>query len=409
MEDFRRMFALEAVVQLKRISADLQNADELSESFKREIFRRLHTIKGTAQTFEFSAASFLAHELENLLAAREISLDYLREGIEFLTESLKHRNFEIPPSFLNKIGAGSFEAIQTDSDFATSAFDIPDEFSSQLSEQEKIAVRSAARADRNVFCLEIGFELSNFANGLINFREVLDASGEIIATLPSAKFSAVGKIGFQILYASAAKDSHIISIAEQNGAAVIFDSSRRTSLNNFQSAAAHAVRHGKEIAKKHGKEICFEVAADEIKLDGATLKIIFDALLHLVRNAVDHGIETVGKVKISMDIQENNLRLTVADTGNGIDSAQIKIRALERNVISNEAILTAEQMLDLIFLSEFSTKSGITEISGRGIGLDAVKTAITAFGGAISVSSKSGEGTTFEIILPLKKTGEAQN
>ena len=402
MEDFRQQFALEAVAKLENISAEIRRAPIVSESFRREIFRILHTIKGTAQTFGYAASSFLAHELENSLAAREASGVVFHEGLEILAASLRHQDFEIPQSFLEKTGVVDSDRIRTNHDLETFASEIPDEFSSQLSNQEKIAVRSAARENKNLFCLEIGFALTEFADGLIRFREILDAAGEIIATLPSARFNSEGKIGFQILYASPANAAELLLIATENSAEIIFEASQNVSSNRFQSAAAHAVRHGRETAKKLGKRIDFEVAADETKLSDDELKVIFDALLQLVRNAVDHAIEKVGRIKIHLKSEESSLHLTVSDDGDGIDLPALKARATAKNLLAADAVLTERETIDLIFLPEFSTKPAVTETSGRGVGLDAVKTAVTEIGGAISVTSETGKGTTFEIVLPRR-------
>ena len=128
--------------------------------------------------------------------------------------------------------------------------------------------------------------------------------------------------------------------------------------------------------------------------------MIFDVLVHLIRNAVDHAVESAGKIKINLGTEENNLRLSVSDDGRGIDSEKIKAKAVEKYLVSAAENLTEQETLDLIFLPEFPTASKLTEISGRGIGLDAVKTAVEARGGKINVKSQSGKGTTFEIYLP---------
>ena len=94
------------------------------------------------------------------------------------------------------------------------------------------------------------------------------------------------------------------------------------------------------------------------------------------------------------------MRLIVSDDGRGIDADEIKAKAVEKNLISADEILTEQEKIDLIFLPELSTKSAATEISGRGVGLDAVKYAIEKAGGRINVKSRSGKGAAFEIVLP---------
>lgn len=396
MENFRRQFTLEAVETLENLSKDLQSAEGFSDSKRREAFRTLHTIKGTAQTFGFAAASRLAHELETLLSDEKTFQNIFSEGIGLLKKSLTEKDFEIPKQFIEKLCAVSANLSTMTGDADDYSSEIPNEIFSQLSHQEKKRLHSAIRAGENLYCLEIGFSAANFADGLINCRESLSESGEIIATFPSAKFTRDGNIGFQILLASAIQISQI----ETSGTNVIFQFSPYNFLEDFNGAAAQVVRHGEAIAKKFGKRIRFEVRADEINFPAQKLKFIFDILLHLVRNAVDHAIENEGEIKIELKSEENNFRLTVSDNGRGIDLKEIKARAIEKKFISADKILTEQETLDLIFLPEFSIKTETTEISGRGIGLDAVKSMVEKAEGKITVESRPKKGTTFEIFLP---------
>ncbi len=396
MEDFRRQFLLEAVATLENLSKDLQGAEKFSDSVRRETFRTLHTIKGTAQTFGFAAASRLAHELENLISVNQNSHHLLYEGIQLLIKTLTEKDFESPIRFAEKVRAAAPNATEIFYDSDSLLSEIPKEIFSQLSNQEKNILRSAIRDGKNLFCLEIGFELANFADGLINFREILSASGEIIATFPSTKFNADGKIGFQILLATAANLPPI----EKFDAIIIFQSSPNNYSGGVQSVLEQVAKHGKTVAETLRKQIEFKIHADETNLSPQRLKLVFDVLLHLVRNAVDHAIKDAGEIKIDFSIAENNFRLTVADNGRGIDLEKIKKKAVEKNLISADMILTETEIIDLIFLPEFSTKSDVTEISGRGIGLDAVKNAVEKAGGRITTESRSGKGTTFEVFLP---------
>jgi two-component system chemotaxis sensor kinase CheA len=123
------------------------------------------------------------------------------------------------------------------------------------------------------------------------------------------------------------------------------------------------------MASKLGKRIRFKTSSDEIELSLEKLRLVFDILLHLVRNAVDHAFETSGQIEIQLAAQANNLRLIVSDDGRGISANEIKAAAVKKNLISRDKISIQQEMLDLIFLPEFSTKSFVTEISGRRVGL----------------------------------------
>lgn len=404
MNDFRRQFLNEAVESLKNLLNDFQSAEAVSAPARRDAFRTLHTIKGTAQTFGFSVSSRLAHELETVLSNEENksakSNSLFLEGIALLADSLKRKDFEIPSSFIEKIQNAVPNAGLTPENSIDFSSAIPHELFSQLSVQEKTTLRSAWRNGKNIFCLEVGFALANFADELINLREVLNTSGEIVATLPSAKFNGGGKIGFQILLASAAKSAEIRAIAKGSAAAIIFDSSPDVFSNDAAGVLRQAVKHGKETAAKLGKQVDFQTSADEINLSPEKLKIVFDVLLHLIRNAVDHAVETAGKIEISLRTEENGLRLMVSDDGRGLDLEKIKAKAIKKNLISAGKILTEQEAFDLIFLPEFSTKSDVTDISGRGVGLDAVKFAVEKVGGNINVKTEKEKGATFEIFLP---------
>lgn len=261
-------------------------------------------------------------------------------------------------------------------------------------------VRAARENEKNIFCFEVDFETANFADELINFRESLSATGEIIATLPGAKSIRDGVIGFKILFASSAASPKIQAIAEAGAAEIIFNSSLNVFSNDAPGVLAQIVKYGEETASKLGKRIRFKTSSDEIELSPEKLQLVFYVLLHLVRNAVDHAVETIGQIEIQLAAQANNLRLIVSDNGRGIIRDEIKAAAVEKNLISRDKILTEQETLDLIFLSEFSTKSVVTEISGRGVGLDAVKFAVEKAGGTINVKSRNGKGTVFEIVLP---------
>lgn len=407
MKDFRRQFLIEAAANLRALDEGWRSAEAVSDALRRDAFRTLHTVKGTAQTFGFDAASRLAHELETLLsvlkkktAAGQPEILFL-EGVNFLIESLERKNFEIPDSFREKVG--NFIPQKSVPEQIAENFppDVPDEFFSQLSIQEKNAFRAARENEKNIFCFEVDFETANFADELIAFRTSLSAAGEIIATLPGAKSSDDGgRIGFQILFAASAESPEIRRIAEAGAARIIFDSSPEVFSNDAPGILAQIVRHGEETAKKLGKRIRFKTSFDEVKLSPAKLRLVFEVLLHLVRNSVDHAIETSGLIEIRLKTEANNLRLTVSDDGRGISADEVKAAAVKKNLISADKILTEQEAIDLIFLPQFSIKSAASEMSGRGVGLDAVKFAVEEAGGKISVTSRTGKGTSFEIVLP---------
>ncbi|MDQ6785312.1 MAG: ATP-binding protein [Acidobacteriota bacterium] len=421
MNNLQQDFLIQSIDALESLVEQLHvenRAESFSENFARDAFRTLHTIKGTSQTFGYPVSGTLAHELENLLtsaknrqsSASESYKSLFLEGVRLLKKTFEDGNFEIPAAFLEKMRA----VAPHENDSETFSSEMPKEIFSQLSGREKGSVNAALRSSKNLFCLEIGFDLSAFADGLTNFREALSECCEIIATLPSAKPSAHGKIGFQIFLATSESSANIEEIAGKHSAEIVFQTARENFSNDLTGVVAQVVAHGKNLARQFGKEIEFKVSGDELEISPRLLKIVFDALLHLVRNAVDHAIEPSeeriiknkkpkGEIEFQFVVEESSFRLTVSDDGRGIDAEKVKAKAIEKNLISSDKILSEQETLNLIFAPEFSTAERLTEVSGRGVGLDAVKDLVEKAGGKITVKSEKEKGTVFEIHLPREE------
>lgn len=170
----------------------------------------------------------------------------------------------------------------------------------------------------------------------------------------------------------------------------------------------------RNLAQKAGKEIEFNIEGRETELDRTVIEEIGDPLIHLLRNAIDHGIETPeerlskgkdrkGKINLKAYHQENQIVITVEDDGAGIDAEKIKAKAIEKGLIStdNADRLSQSEALNLIFLPGFSTSRKITDVSGRGVGMDIVRNHIEKINGTIDISTTPGKGTCFIIKLPL--------
>lgn len=172
-----------------------------------------------------------------------------------------------------------------------------------------------------------------------------------------------------------------------------------------------AVRVGSQSARAVGKEVEFEMKGGEVRLDKSLAERIADPLLHLLRNAVGHGIESreerlrqskppEGRVLLEALSEGSRVRLRIADDGRGIDAERVRRAAVERGIIEPEQELTRQQSLRLIFRPGFSTAGTVSNMSGRGVGLDVVERAVEQVGGELRVESDEGRGTTFEMLLP---------
>ena len=170
----------------------------------------------------------------------------------------------------------------------------------------------------------------------------------------------------------------------------------------------------RDLSKKLGKKMELYMSGEDTELDRTVVDEIGDPLMHLLRNSADHGLESAevraqrgkpetGSIFLDAYQDGNNVVIEVRDDGNGIDVEKVKNKALERGAITPEqaANMSDKEIIDLLFLPSFSTAKAVTDVSGRGVGLDVVKSKIEALSGEVEVKSKLGEGSTWIIRLPL--------
>lgn len=168
----------------------------------------------------------------------------------------------------------------------------------------------------------------------------------------------------------------------------------------------------RDTSKALDKKVHLELIGEETEIDKTVLEHLSDPLVHIVRNAVDHGLETTegrlaagkdaeGKVTIKAFHEGNNLVIEIRDDGKGINPKIIREKAIEKGVISANASMSDEDIVNLIFHPGFSTKSEVSEISGRGVGMDVVKTNIEKLSGEVKIVTELGKGSVFKVVLPL--------
>lgn len=167
-----------------------------------------------------------------------------------------------------------------------------------------------------------------------------------------------------------------------------------------------------DLSVKTGKEIELVLKGENTELDKTVMEQIGDPLVHLVRNAVDHGIEATdvriamgkqkkGTVVLNAYHQGGSIVIEISDDGGGINRKAVLNKAIEKGIVEPNATLTDSQVFDLLFEAGFSTAKEVSDISGRGVGMDVVKKNIQALGGRIQVESEEGKGSTFKVNLPL--------
>ena len=336
MELHRRVEQISALVaELRQAAGNGPKTRELINS----MFRSVHTFKAAAAAESRNHASSLAHSLENLLHD-------LRTGKTKLDDDVL-RVFEDTTAALRIESDVAFPRLPPINADASSGTDqLPAEFS-DLKEEERHRALSAIQEGSKLYTMDVAFAVSDFDERFRQLKERLEKSAELISTSAAMEDD---KVTFRVVYASRAEKIPV------------------------QTVVSQAILAGKAAAAAMGKEMQFVVKGDEILVDKPLAEALADALLHLVRNAVDHGIETRGTVLIEVSEEE----VLVTDDGRGI----------------------APENLARIFQPGFSTTTDVTEFSGRGVGLDVVKNAIDSFGGSVSVTSDVGKGASFKIKLP---------
>jgi two-component system chemotaxis sensor kinase CheA len=491
------------------------------------IFRHVHTLKGAAATFELSATSQLAHEVETLLEALRVGkvsldaamLDAFDESVIALSETLnqaaRRLDTQSPPELIARLQSLALPSAQTSTVNSASekieSLILPPDISSTLTEDEKRSLSRAVGEGLRVYTIVVSFNLDTFDEGFRALSNALTANGELISTLPDLAEDAPQRIGFRLIYASA------LSLADVNKRLAPFARARAAMLNSLEAIEtthdnleaftpkirekipqttmapstafvrvelseldeliaatndllkettraldlAHgnagtsleesqqvdeaqmenergrlyhrfiaveerliglrmipvaqmfrrAVRAGEVVARLTRKEVDFEMQGGGVRLDKWLADALADPLLHLLRNAVDHGIEAAderrsvgkngrGRVRLEALASGSRIILRVSDDGRGVDLERVARAAVEAGIVETGATVSPEKSLRLIFRPGFSTAAAVSNISGRGVGLDVVESAVERAGGELRVRSETNAGTTFEINVP---------
>ncbi len=182
----------------------------------------------------------------------------------------------------------------------------------------------------------------------------------------------------------------------------------------IESVISKFPRMVRDLSKKLDKKMELYITGEDTELDRTVIDEIGDPIMHMIRNSADHGLEPtdvriergkpeVGTIALNAFQEGNNVVIEVKDDGNGIDTERVKAKAVEKGAITQEQAdsMTEKEAVDLLFRPSFSTAEKITDVSGRGLGLDVVKSKIEALGGDVEVKTVYGQGSTFSIRLPL--------
>lgn len=401
-----RYFKDESDELLQQIDADLLRLEPLAASSRTDpesinsLFRALHTIKGNAGMLELHEVSALSHKLENVcdllrngsLPLSSVLIEILFEGRDLLTELIRSGIDGAPqPS-----SVGFAERLETI---------VLRHSRSDGEEAQQISPGTASAAGKA--------RPRTIRVDIARLDVLLDLVGELVITK-----NRIAQITTLLTRGEAHDPAKLI--AELNTAAALL---ARTS-TDLQEAVMHSrmvriagvferfPRVVRDLAKSHGKEIELTIEGAETDLDKTIVDEIGEPLMHLVRNCVDHGIESpkrrrecakdpAGKIVLRAAHEGNSVVVQIRDDGGGIDLERVRERGIALGLIRADEQQTERELLELLFVPGFSTARSVSELSGRGVGMDVVRRAIGRLSGTLEVASRPGVGTTFTIRLPL--------
>ena len=372
------------------------------------VFRAFHTIKGVSAFLELTQVSNIAHEAETLLAqVREGSLRFTESAADlFLTSAdvlrrllLNIREITgggspppptglhtlietlIDPTLAEKVATNQSLALgPKPSDEAGEAEDAPEARESAGSGDDSVRIRTE-RLDA-----------------------LVDLVGELVVSysMISQDRDIVGNRG-----SLQKKVSHANKIIRE-----LQDLSTSLRMVPLKPSFHKVSRVVRDVSRKSGKDVNFITHGEETELDRSMVAIITDPLVHMVRNSIDHGIEPAderraagkparGTVRLKASQMGGNVVVEIHDDGRGLDREKLLKKAVDQGVVAPDRTLSDQETLNLVFHPGLSTAAEVTDISGRGVGMDVVKRAIESLRGRVEIQSEPGQGTTFLIYLPL--------
>ncbi len=392
-----------------------------------KIFRAVHTVKGTSGFLSLEQISVLAHHFEdvlNRLRKGQLELvpgmmDVMFEAFDMMKALLQQvvdeQLVEIDLSgvigSLERISEGTFsaEAPATPSEDRTEAIEETPEAAADPNAEHPTPVKKAerktsGRSERNTETIRVEVR---------RLDSLMDLVGELVLgrnRLLQLVTDLDGEHDSQDLIRELVDTSTQVDfITTELQAAVMH--TRMVQIGRVFNKFPRVVR---DLAKEFNKQIDLVIEGQETEVDKSLIEEISDPLVHLIRNASDHGVETPevrraqgkperGTIRLTAAHEGNHIVIRVEDDGAGIDPEKIKAHAISKGLITRKEAeeMKDQNVFDLIFAPGFSTAKSVSQVSGRGVGMDVVKTNITRLNGAIQIDSKIGEGTRFTLKLPL--------
>lgn len=435
-EDLLVEFISEANDHIAKMEAGLLRMEETQDDESiNEVFRAAHSIKGTAGFFGLSAIVELAHAMETLcgeVRERRLSttsdiIDVLLAAVDLLKKLVQYPldsgRFDIRQHVANiEQFLGGIQK-QSETCSGLSAWDLWNQLTSseETEKPDVVKVQSQSPAAKEVAralpevapaasyegkSIEAGKE-ENVRVGVGLLDDLLNLAGEMVLRRNQLLriTQDVSKQSPQLELVAKGIDQLTTNLQKT------IMKARLQPIANVFNKFPRIVR---DLSRRVGKEVDLDIRGMDVELDRSLVEALVDPMTHLVRNAIDHGIESAsvrqlankpvtGTLILRAYHENGRVIVEICDDGAGIDLAKVTNKAMERGLVSKEsiAVMSDAEITHLIMLPGFSTAERITDISGRGVGMDVVKTNIEKIGGKIEIYSELGRGSTFRLVLPL--------
>ena len=406
------------------------------------VFRPFHSIKGVAGFLNLTEIHHLSHEVENLLdsarsgklAITDSVIDIVLGGTDILKglleelergEGGRKESSPLVKNFLEKVknfsgdpSVGSQIPVRKVGEILVEHGVLEDEAVDAIAEKGKsegmkfgeAAIEEGAASPREVSraLREQRHNTESAASVRVDTRKLdnlVDMVGElVIAQSMVLQNTEMLKIKDQKLQKDSVQLIRITAELQR-----ISMSMRMVPIKSTFQKMTRLVR---DLSKKTGKEVVLNMKGEETEIDRNMVEEIYEPLVHMVRNSIDHGVEVpeertrvgkdpTGTILIAAEQKGGNIVIDIEDDGRGLDSKRIREKAIERGIISASDQLDEGAIFDLIFHPGFSTNDKVTEVSGRGVGMDVVKKCVERLRGKMEVSSQFGKGSSFHMKIPL--------
>ena len=443
-------FLDEATDQVNHIEEYVMALEENPEDMEiiNACFRVFHSLKGAAGFLGLNEINCLCHDAEDLLdLARKSEMavdgefidivlavrDVLEKGLTNLDDTIRTGKANLP-NFEGEVASLEFgpviELIERKRTMAEGGEDEPPKLGQILLQKGQVDAGQLQEAlDQKhkpvgEILVEMGATTKENVSAALDEQEVkktlksasikvdtqklnllLDLVGELVISqsiisesdlLKKEENSLLGKDITEMAKITAGIQDHIMSL-------------RMVPLKQTFQKMARLVR---DLSRKTDKQVTFEIYGEDTEIDKTIVEVLNDPLVHLLRNSVDHGIDTVeerlsagkspaGTVSLGAHHKGGNVVIEIKDDGRGLDLEKIRQKGIERGLIEKGREYSDSEIHNLIFLPGFSTHKVATSISGRGVGMDVVRRGIEGLGGRVDISSEQGKGSSFSIILPL--------